>query len=350
MTSSPIRAFVVIPAFNEADGIRFFLNTLCEYLRAFSSEGGLPLSWTVLVVNDGSTDRTELHVSEVSGQQCSQGVSVEQIVLLRNFGHQPALVAGLKAAASRRADFVITMDADGEHPIPLIRDLVKSWAEGAWLVHTSRNPDPRLSKFKSVSSRLYYGMLRFLAHLDIQDGMADYKLWDGGLLRSVRSYLVSCGSTRAFASWLIPNAPVVHYDQHIVTGRASRFTLPKMLSLAIGGFVRFSDFPIRLAFYVGISAVLFGSALLIFAVSAFFMGKVVPGWTSIVALIVLFGGVQCFLLGIYGEYFLRNLFRANLPMFVAMTSRDQRAAVCAEHEPSEVGHKPSSDSPSSSLT
>ena len=324
MTSAPFKAFVVMPAFNEASGIRFYLNTLCDYLGTIASEKGESISWTILVVNDGSHDLTESIVADLADERRSEVVSIEQLSLLRNFGHQAALVAGLKQAASRRADFVITMDADGEHPMNLIRDMVDCWKDGASIVHTSRNPDPRLSHFKNASSKFYYRMLRVLGHLDIQDGMADYKLWDGELLRSVRSYLVSCGSTRAFASWLVPDAPVVRYDQNLVSGRASRFTLPKMISMAVGGLVRFSDFPIRLAFYVGLSAVLFGSGLFVFAVGAYFMGKVVPGWTSIVALIVLFGGVQCFLLGIYGEYFLRNIFRANLPMFLSTTSRRPR--------------------------
>lgn len=347
MTPSSIKAFVVLPTFNEASGIRFYLNALSDYLATLSSGEEGRISWTILVVNDGSQDRTESIVAEVVEERSSEDVVIEQLLLLRNFGHQAAVVAGLKLAASRRADFVITMDADGEHPMNLIREMVDKWKEGASLVHTSRNPDPRLSTFKNASSKFYYGMLRVLGHLDIQDGMADFKLWDGELLRNVRSYLVSCGSTRAFASWLVPDAPVVRYDQNVVEGRASRFTLPKMISAAVGGLVRYSEFPIRLAFYVGLSAVLFGSGLFIFAVAAYFMGKVVPGWTSIVALIVLFGGVQCFLLGIYGEYFLHNIFRANLPMFLSTTAR--RSHLVRTRRPtSRSSESASTDSPPSS--
>ena len=341
MISSLVRAFVVIPAFNEAGGLRFYLNTLSDYLLSIPAVRDCPLVWTIVVVNDGSRDLTESIVEEVAEARRCNRLSIEQIVLLRNFGHQAALVAGLKFAANRRADFVITMDADGEHPIQLLRDMVSHWSEGAAIVHTSRNPDPRLSKFKSTSSRLYYRTLRALAHLQIEDGMADFKLWDGELLRGIRQYLVSCGSTRAFASWLAPDAPILHYDQHVMAGRTSRFTLPKMISLAVGGLVRFSDFPIRLAFYVGVAAVLFGTALFCFAVGAYFMGRVVPGWTSIVALIVLFGGVQSFLLGIYGEYFLRNLFRANLPLYLSAKGGHRRAASSQSSGEEEGGHSES---------
>ncbi len=319
-----------MPAFNEAQGIKTFLTKMVSFLESHSRDSLAQLEWTLLIVNDGSRDETALRLAEASKEFGTSTVHIEPLSLVRNFGHQAALLAGIRTAVSRRAAFVITMDADGEHPMDLIPELVAYWRKGALLVHTSRNPDPRISKFKGASSNLYYTLLRLLGRLEIRAGMADYKLWDGKLLQSVRAYLNTCGSTRAFASWLIPEAPVVSYNQDVIDGRRSRFTLRKMFSLALSSLVRFSDFPIRLAFYIGLSALILGSFLFVFAVTAYFMGKVIPGWTSIVALIVLFGGIQSMLLGIYGEYFLRNLFRANLPTFVI--------------EPAELSHEGHSDS------
>jgi dolichol-phosphate mannosyltransferase len=197
-------------------------------------------------------------------------------------------------------------------------------------------PDPRLSKFKGISSRIYYVLLKKLGNLEISSGMADYKLWDGALLRSIRPHLNSCGSTRAFASWLSPDAPVVPYRQHLVEGRVSRFTITKMISLALSGLVRYSEFPIRLAFYVGVCALIVAILMFIQAITAYLMGSAMPGWTSIVATIILFGGVQCFLLGVYGEYFLRNLFRANLPTFVIKSAP---RGTLNEEEPTERSRK-----------
>jgi glycosyltransferase involved in cell wall biosynthesis len=316
MGRTVVNAFIVMPAFNEGDGIHGFLSCLKKHVQTLSSETFTNFHWTLLVVNDGSKDNTEECLKRSARELSDGGVTVSYVSLLRNFGHQPALLAGLRTAAVRGADFVITLDADGEHPIGLIREIVEHWQGGAQIVHTSRLPDERLSAFKRRTSSLYYSLLRKFGHLDIGNGMADYKLWDGSLLRQVKSYLNTCGSTRAFASWLVPQAPVVFYRQEFVDGRVSRFTFMKMLSLAINGLVRYSDFPIRLAFYVGLCALAFGSCLFTFAVLAHFLGKTIPGWTSIMAMVVFFGGVQCFLLGIYGEYFLRNLFRTTLPTFV----------------------------------
>jgi len=316
-----------MPAYKEADGIVAFLREVSTYLHELPPSIGQDIDWNILVVNDGSPDQTEFMLIKAKSELILNNVSIDYISLLRNFGHQSALLAGLRTATSRGADFAITMDADGEHPVELIPDLVRHWRAGASIVHTSRMPDARISKFKGLSSRIYYGLLNKLGHLEISSGMADYKLWDGVLLRSIRPHLNSCGSTRAFASWLSPEAPVVPYRQNVIEGRVSRFTLAKMISLALSGLVRYSEFPIRLAFYVGVCALIIGTLMFIQAIVAFFMGTATPGWTSIVATIIFFGGVQCFLLGVYGEYFLRNLFRSNLPTFVIKgTSRAARNA------------------------
>src|SRR4030067_537491 len=104
--------------------------------------------------------------------------------------------------------------------------------------------------------------MRHRAGIPISSGMADFKLWDGELLRQLRAFLPHCGSTRVFAAWLAPRAPVVQYDQSVVEGRRSRFSPRKMCSLALNGIVRYSDLPLRLTTLVGIAATLFGVALL----------------------------------------------------------------------------------------
>jgi|688.fasta_scaffold03179_19 glycosyltransferase involved in cell wall biosynthesis len=323
MRSPENHVFLVMPAFNEAEGIQLYLARVQRYLQGLTDSKFPSIRWTVLVVNDGSRDQTEARLKEASKSLSQGDVTISYASLLRNFGHQAALLAGMRLAVSKGASVVITLDADGEHPVELIENLIPHWLAGAKIVHTSRLPDERLSKMKGLSSRCYYSLMRRLGHLRILDGMADYKLWDGALLRQVRSYLNTCGSTRAFASWLSPDAPVVSYRQDVIEGRQSRFTFRKMASLALNSLIKYSEFPIRLAFYVGALALVLGTLLFVFAVTSYFLGLTKEGWASTVALIVFFGGVQCFLLGIYGEYFLRNLFRANLPVFVVDPVREE---------------------------
>lgn len=304
---------VVVPAYNEEQGLPAFVERLVALLAAPGDATETELS--ILIVDDGSTDGTVAVVEALAARHAAGPGRIALLSLTRNFGHQAAVAAGM-LHASATADFVITMDADGEHPIALIPELVARWREGASIVHTARRPNGKLPWTKRVASAGYYWLFARLSGLAVTPGMADFKLWDGELLRQVAPALPGCGSTRAFASWLAPRAPVVAYDQHVVEGRRSRFTGRKMWSLALGAIVRYSDVPLRLSILVGLVALLFAATLTAFVLWAAFTGRTVPGWASIILTITIFGALQSFAIGILGEYLLRNWFRQSLPKFV----------------------------------
>lgn len=304
---------VVIPAYNEERALPDFIPRLAASLGAHGAEAGVAFS--VLIVDDGSTDGTVAAAEQLAAEHEGGPVRVALISLTRNFGHQAALLAGM-LHASVEASFVITMDADGEHPLTLIPELVAHWKEGAVIVHTARRPDGRLAWTKRAASAGYYWLLARLSGLAVSPGMADFKLWDGDILREVAPALPTCGSTRAFASWIAPRAPVVAYNQHVVAGRRSRFTSRKMWSAAVGAMVRYSDLPLRFSILVGLVALLFAATLTVYVLWAAFTGHTVVGWASTILTVTIFGALQSFAIGILGEYLLRNWFRQSLPKFV----------------------------------
>ena len=309
-----VRGVIVVPAYNEAAGLPRFAGELASSLRPML-DGKLAL--TLFVVDDGSCDESPDVLQRLQRESSwPAGFEVRSLRLLRNFGHQGALLAGL-IEASATADFVVTMDADGEHPAEVIPKLIGEWRAGSPIVHTIRRSSTRLSRFKRSTSAAYYWLLSRASGLEIQSGMADFKLWDGNLLRDVCPFLPNCGSTRAFASWLAPRGPRIVYDQRVVEGRKSRFTLVKMIGLAFDGLVRYSDAPLRFSTAVGTAATAFGLVMFVFAISATVAGRTVPGWASTITTIAIFSGLQSFALGILGEYLLRNWFRQSLPRFVA---------------------------------
>jgi dolichol-phosphate mannosyltransferase len=242
-------------------------------------------------------------------------VTLRVLPLVRNFGHQAAVIAGLREAAVA-ADFVITLDADGEHPHALVPTLVEEWRRGAPIVHTMRLPHGDLSLFKRRASAAYYSLVARISSVRIRPGMADFKLWDGMLLRQLTSFLPACGSTRVFAAWLAPNAPVVRYEQRVEAGRKSRFTLSKNLSLALDGLVRYSDLPLRLSLLMSLFAVLVGILQSCYVLWASLTNRVVPGWSSVMIIVAFFGAMQSLAVGVLGEYLLRIQFRKSLPLFV----------------------------------
>ena len=305
--------WLVIPAYNEASGIAGHLDTLSAFVSPYGERAGI--RFTLLVVDDGSRDETVQAVESSVSTLAGRGVTLRVLPLVRNFGQQGAIIAGLREAAGT-ADFAITIDADGEHPHAIIPTLVEEWMRGAPIVHTMRRPHHDLSWFKRGASTTYYALIARISTVRIKPGMADYKLWDGALLRQLYDFLPACGSTRVFAAWLAPNAPTIPYDQHVDTGRTSRFTLSKNLSLAFDGIVRYSDLPLRLSLFMSLFAVLVGFFQGMFVIWASLTHRVIPGWSSVMIIVAFFGAMQSLSIGVLGEYLLRIQFRKSLPSFV----------------------------------
>jgi len=310
----PRRGWVVVPAYNEEEGLGRFVQDLAGTLSVLAATGRY--EFTIHVVDDGSSDRTGAVIAELS-KNSSAPVAVSGTTLIRNFGHQAALIAGLLQAARGNADFAVTMDADGEHPPGIVPLLVEAWERGNVIVHTARRDAAGLSTAKRLMSRNYYRLLRRISGLEIMPGMADFKLWDGALLRQIEDSLPTCGSTRALAAWLFPAGERIPYDQKVVPGRRSRYSARKMLSLAAEGIVQHSELPLRLAILTGMASLLFALALGSFAIWAVIAGRTVPGWASTMIAIAVFSAAQSISLGILGEYLLRNVFRRSRPRFIA---------------------------------
>lgn len=306
------RGYLVAPAYNESAGISAFASRVAAAIDSLLAEGA---SITLVIVDDGSQDGTVDAVRTLMGNQWPARFSVELVKLARNFGHQGALLAGMERAM-RDADFVVTLDADGEHPPELVPTLVEKWRDGALMVHTVREQVRELPLFKRATSAAYYRILARVSGLNIDPGMADFKLWDGQVLRDVASLLDRCGSSRAFAAWLFPDAPRVHFRPAVIGGRRSRFRMSQMMSLALDGLIRFSDAPLRLSTWVGVLALAFGICLSGFVLWASATDRVVPGWSSTMIAIAILGGLQALAIGVLSEYLLRNWFRSALPRYL----------------------------------
>ena len=307
-----LKGYVVVPCFNEEAG----LVVLSEKLEEMVKKNDLGFKLQVVFVNDGSSDDTSKVIQKLMSVEFEH-LYIVGIELFRNFGYQAAIVTGMKwvLAKEKCFDFLITMDADGEHPVDVIPELISKWRKSRSVVHTKRRQSSSLSILKRLSSRLFYKAFA-LTQVKVSEGMADFKLWDSQMLRQIEPFLDGCPSTRIFASWIDPWAPIVEYDQRVVDNRKSRFTLKKMIKLAASAFVGFSDLPLRLAAVSGVVAVLFSILLSAYYLQRHLVGDTLPGWTSLAILVLFFGGLQLFFLGIISEYLIRFVFRSKLPVAV----------------------------------
>src|SRR6266446_4795927 len=285
---------IVVPAYNEEGNIHKLYEELIKVLPF------LDVSWEIIFVDDGSVDETWEEI--VSLHRMDK--HIKGIRFSRNFGHQYALLSGLSQASGKA---VISMDADLQHPPQTIPKLVEEWRKGSKIVHAMRLDIENVSFFKSITSRLFYKMFAFLSGVEVEDGMADFRLLDRQVLNNILQLREEGFFLRGLVQWVgYPSSKVMFQCQKRFSG-SSKYTLKKMLKLALSGITSFSIVPLRLGIFIGMltSVIAFGG--LVYAVSSFLMGVAVHCWSSIVFIFSLLFGVLFILLGLIGEYIGRIL-------------------------------------------
>ena len=287
------RITLVAPAYNEAEG-------LSHFAQAVSSEmAALPYDYTLLFVNDGSTDRTR-EVLEKLHEADPQHVAV--IHLSRNFGHQAALTAGMDYAGG---DAVITMDSDMQHPPALIPRMLESWREGFDIVQTIRKSNDRSGWFKNATSRAFYSLVNGFSSTRIEPNASDFRLLSRRVVELFRRDLRERDRfLRGLVSWVGFPVARLEFEAPARLAGKTKYSLSKMASLARIGMISFSRAPLRLAVVSGfaISAVSLLYGLFALAAWLFFSRSLVPGWASIILVSTFLGGANLLFLGILGAY------------------------------------------------
>lgn len=282
---------IVIPAFNEEESIPLVYRRVVEVLGQTVFQ-----RWELIFADDGSSDASWQAICELAGAD----PKVRGVRLSRNFGHQYALLAGMEMA---RGDAVITMDCDLQHPVELLPVLLKQWRAGFKVVKTLRHDPPGTSKFKRWSSRAYYRLFSYLSGVNLQPGLADFRLLDRQGLQELLRFSEEGLFLRGITEWIgFPSCEIPYQANERLRGK-SQYNLRKMVSLAWKGVSSFSVMPLRVGILIG----LIGSLLSVLAVLYAFFGKIfgagaVPGWASTLMVISLLFSLLFVYLGILGEY------------------------------------------------
>jgi len=285
---------LVVPCYNEADVLDETTRRLSDLVEEFSTRG-IIAGGRIYFVDDGSTDCTW----ELIEKNSSQNPRIHGIKLSRNCGHQAALLAGLLKASG---DVIVSIDADLQDDPGAIAAMLTAWREGADVVYGVRRERRTDTAFKRTSAEAYYVLLRAMGvHLVFNH--ADYRLLSRPVIEALRAYK----ETNLFLRGLIPQlgfrSAQVCYDRQERFAGESKYTLSKMLALAIEGVTSFSEVPLRAITVLGllISVVSFGmAAWALWAKIAHF--PAVPGWASTVIPLYMLGGVQLLCMGMIGQY------------------------------------------------
>jgi glycosyltransferase involved in cell wall biosynthesis len=280
---------VVIPSFNEEGNIEVLATRLINVLKT------VPYTYEVIFVDDGSSDGTLDRLKTLSGLDNN----LFYLELSRNFGHQNALKAGYDYADG---DCVISMDGDMQHPPELIPQFLEKWEEGYDVVYTCREYQDEATIFKQKTSDLFYKMMNSLSDTKLEKGTADFRLID----RSVANVLTSLNENglfiRGLVKWLGFKQFAIHYQCEARFSGKSKYNLKKMVKFAVQGITAFSVRPLYMATGIGLFFSVVAVLYIPYILISYFTGHVVSGWTSILATVVFFGGIQLMVLGIIGMY------------------------------------------------
>ncbi len=284
---------VIVPVFNEAEGLAEFHRRLAAVLDATD------MACEVVYVNDGSGDGS----MQILRALHADDARVTVVDLSRNFGKEIAMSAGLDLASG---DAVAVIDADLQDPPELIPSMIAAWREGADVVLMRRRSRVRESWWRSLQARLFYRTMRRIGVITIPEDVGDFRLLSRRTVLALRRFPERSRFMKGLFAWVgYPTREIV-YDRDGRYAGKSKWSSWRLWNLALEGFTSFSAAPLKVASYVGGAAALGAFAYACYiVVKAVVYGDRAPGFPTLATLILLLGGLQLMALGIIGEYLAR---------------------------------------------
>ena len=283
------RISLVFPVYNEEE----VLPQLYQRVRHLIAQ--LAYDVEVIMVNDGSGD-TSLELMKSFHDQDSRFKIID---FSRNFGHQLAISAGIDFA---EGDAVLLLDADLQDPPELVPQFLQKWDEGYQVVYAIRKSRQE-HLFKRLSYLIFYRILQKISNISIPLDSGDFCLMDRVVVDTLKSMHERNRFVRGLRSWSGFEQIGLEYDREKRQGGEVKYTMPKLMKLALDGIFSFSYFPLQIASYTGfIISVISFLGILVYLYKKLFIGGEPQGFPTLVILVLFMGGIQLISLGVIGEY------------------------------------------------
>ena len=288
MTLPPCQLSVVVPVYNEDMGT--LSGMLCAIVREARTATGKEVE--LVVVDDGSDE-------DIAGVfRDSRDPLTRVVTLTRNFGHQAAISAGLRAA---RGDAVIVMDADGQDPPELIPEMVNLWRAGYEIVSAVRRHRDE-PPWRAAGRRWFYRALNAISEVPLTPDVGDFRLLDRAVVDAVNALPETHRYVRGLVKWVGFREVTIPYDRPARTHGASKYTAAKLARLAVDGVTSFSTWPLYLVSLCGLGLSLLAGVLVGYGMVGLLRGHAPRGWSSVFVAVAGLAGVQLLALGIVGVY------------------------------------------------
>lgn len=287
-----LKISIIIPVYNESGVIEQ------THARVAALIAGLPYEFQVIYIDDGSTDGTDSILEAFAASDDRFQV----LILSRNFGHQAALSAGLDHAGG---DVIISMDGDGQHPPEMIAQMIDLVRQGYDIVQAQRIEDDGSFSFKKISSGVFYSLLNRISGTHVQPGAADFRALSRQALDALKSMPEYHRFLRGMIAWMGYKSVILPYHESKRMAGVSKYSLAKMLRLASDAIFSFSLMPLYIGLSVGGLFLILAFAQIVYVLLLWFTGqydRIVPGWSSLMAVILISSGIIMILLGFIGVY------------------------------------------------
>lgn len=284
---------IVISAYNEEQNILPLYREIQKVVQS------LPLkSVEIIFVDDGSKDKTLFQCFMLQ----QKGENIKIVKLIRNFGHEIAMTAGMNNATG---DAVIFMDADLQHPPRYIADMVRLWQAGNDIVLTKRKDNLSASRFYKFCANCFYKMLNFLSDTPVPPNMPDFRLLDQKYIQFLKKFDERDSLFRGLLSWIISckNIATIEFVAPKRLSGKSKYNFYKSLKLAINSILQFSVKPLYLSLWLGLISIFFATGLCLYVIiEHFILENPTPGYATVMATVIFMGSMNLFILAIIGAY------------------------------------------------
>jgi len=284
---------VVVPVYNESEVLPEFHRRVCAVL------GTLDMNCQIIYVNDGSTDGTLDIIHELDARLAR----VQLVDLSRNFGKEIALTAGLDHADS---DAVVVIDADLQDPPELIPELVSHWLDGYDVVYAKRTQRDGEGVVKRATAFLFYRLMQKMSRVAIPEDTGDFRLLSKRAVDAIKQLREQHRFMKGLFAWIGYPQKAVPYRRAGRYAGATKWNYWKLWNFALEGITSFTGGPLKVATYAGLASALVALSYgAYFAVRTLIYGNPVPGYPSLMVIVLFLGGVQLLSIGIIGEYLAR---------------------------------------------
>lgn len=282
---------ILVPAYNEQE----VLHLLYDRLEKLMNEN-TNYDFEVLLVNDGSKDKT----FEIMQELREKDKRFCYLNLSRNFGKETAMIAGLDYC---KGDAVVIIDADLQDPPELIPEMIKYWEEGYDDVYAKRKSREGETWLKKFTSKMYYRVLQGFTRIEIQKDTGDFRLLDRRCVEALKSMRENQRYTKGLFSIIGYNKKEILYDRDLRAAGQTKWNYGKLIDLSIDGITSFTTSPLRWAALIGCGVSVIGFVYMLYIIiKTIVTGIDVPGYASLMVVILFLGGIQLIFLGIIGEY------------------------------------------------